>query len=332
MDKFSKMTRSSILYLGVVLMLMCSCSKKQVDQPAVNNLFDFGKSLALINDENLEESSGLAESFANPNLLWTHNDSGDKARIFLIDYEGKVKATVWLDSAKNRDWEDIAIGPGPEAGKNYLYIADIGDNESEFPYKYIYRIEEPLIDVSKTKDTTIQKVDVIKFQYPDGLRDAESLMIDPLSRDLFVISKRELRANVYRLPYPQITAGEMNAELSIQNLELDPSEIDTVRLNGEVLIRGYHPKYFYQIVAASISNDGTEVLVKSYSTVYYWKRESNETIPALLKRPPTVLPYIPEPQGEAITFSASGDGYFTINEKMRGKEQRLFFYKRKPQP
>jgi hypothetical protein len=314
----------------LALMLVACQTQKPAEVNTVNNTpFAVGIVQALITDETLDEASGLAASIANPGYLWTHNDSGDEARILLIDTKGILKATVRIAHAKNRDWEDMAIGPGPEAGKNYLYLGDIGDNEAEHPIKYIYRIEEPVIDLAKTSDTTIQQVDVIKFEYPDGMRDAESLLLDPLTRDLFVISKRELRCNVYRLPYPQSTHELVTAELTIDKIEFEPANSgDTIKTDDGILIKGYHPKFYYQIVGADISLSGEEVLVKSYSSVYYWKRQPNETIANVLQRPPTLLPYLPEPQGEAITFSHTGDGYYTINERMRGKEQTLIFYKR----
>jgi hypothetical protein len=323
------MFRIGFLVVAWSLLLLVSCKSNHEEAHVNNTLFEMGKALCVIHDDAIEEASGLAVSRSNPGLLWTHNDSGDKSRLFLIDTAGNIKATVWIDSARNRDWEDIAIGPGPVEGKTYLYIADIGDNEAEHRKKYIYRIEEPTINVSAQKDTILQKVDVIIFQYPDGLRDAESLMLDPVTKDLFVISKRELKANIYRLPYPQSTTEMITAELVIRKREFDKFKVDTIRSQDEVLIRGYHPKYFYQIVAADISPDGSEVLVKSYSAIYYWKREPLETISDLLLRSSIELPYDPEPQGEAITFDPNGKGYYTLNEKMRGMDQRLTFHKRK---
>lgn len=316
--------------LCLSVLLYFSCFRNQASNINFSDLFEAGTTLAIIQDEVLEETSGLAESIGNPGYLWTHNDSGDESRIFLIDKQGNVRVTVYIDSARNRDWEDIATGPGPEEGKNYIYIGDIGDNESEHRYKYIYRLEEPILDVRKTNDTIVGGVQRIKVKLPDGARDAESLLLDPVTRDLFIISKRELRANVYRIPYPQSTTEIVPAEKVISMLALDNvSKVDTIQKNGEVLVQGYHPKYYYQIVAADISSDGSEVLVKTYSSVYYWQRKPNESITDLLKRGPLTLRYDPEPQGEAITFDSNGSGYYTINEKMRGKEQRLIFYKRK---
>ena len=35
-----------------------------------------------------------------------------------------------LTGAKMRDWEDIAVGPGPEPNVDYLYVGAIGDNDA----------------------------------------------------------------------------------------------------------------------------------------------------------------------------------------------------------
>jgi hypothetical protein len=324
------MKRLVLALLLVTLISSCKEKKAPIEIASPNAPFEAGVTAATITDGTLEEASGLAASLTNDGYLWTHNDSGDGARLFLIDKNGVLQSVVKIANIKNRDWEDIAVGPGPEPGKSYIYIADIGDNESEFQYKYIYRIEEPAIDVSKTKDTIIQKVDIIKFEYPVGLRDAESLILDPITKDLFVISKRELRCNLYRMPFPQSTTEPIIAELALERIEFEQTiNGDTIKNGDEILIKGYHPKYYYQIVGADISPTGDELLIKSYSSVYYWKRQPNETIVDLIKRAPTLLPYNPEPQGEGIAFTSTGDGYYTLNERMRGKEQKLIFYKRR---
>jgi hypothetical protein len=49
--------------------------------------------------------------------------------------------------------------------------------------------------------------------------------------------------------------------------------------------------------------------------VYLWERKSGESISEALARIPVKLPYIPEPQGEAIGFQTDGEAYYTISEK-----------------
>ena len=50
---------------------------------------------------------------------------------------------IIIKPAVNRDWEDIALGNGPVAGTNYIYLADIGDNSIDSSQYYIYRFAEP---------------------------------------------------------------------------------------------------------------------------------------------------------------------------------------------
>jgi hypothetical protein len=272
----------------------------------------------------------MAESINSPGYLWVHNDSGDKTRLFLIDKQGKQKATIWLANATNRDWEDIAIGPGPEEGKSYVYVGDIGDNDQKYEFKYIYRIEEPVIDLRTTSDTTIIHVDRIEFRLPDGPQDTELLMIDPGTRDLYTVSKRKKKVNLYRLPYPQSTTAPLTAQIALGDRDFSKVDGETISQQGEeTLINGYNSQYYYQIVAGDISPDGREVLIKTYSAVYYWKKSGQESLIELLGEDPVRLPYEAEPQGEAIGFDAAGKGYFTISEK-RGKAlPHIIFYKRK---
>ena len=62
----------------------------------------------------MDETSGLVVSAKNPDTLWTNNDSGDSARVFAISPTGALRGIYPLDGATALDWEDIAIGPGPQ--------------------------------------------------------------------------------------------------------------------------------------------------------------------------------------------------------------------------
>jgi hypothetical protein len=304
---------SGLIFLVAVFLWACN---SHTPTPVNENLFEPGISLGQLADRAINEASGIAASRVNKGLLWTHNDSGDKARIFLIDSLGRTLMQVMLPGITNRDWEDMAVGPGPDSAKSYVYLAEIGDNDSRFEFKYIYRIEEP---VYKGADTVITAIDSLKFVYPDGNRDAETLLADPLTGDLYILSKREKKVNLYRLPFPQSVTEVITAELAVEGLDFH-------RLGEE---KGYHPRYFNQVVGGDISPDGWEVLVKDYSSVYYWKRKPGESIAALLQRTPEVLPYAPEARGEGIAFSVSGWGYYTLSEEVDGHIPHLVFYRRK---
>ena len=290
----------SLSLLLAIVLFTCS-SKKSFD----HGHFSIGISKGILDNAEIDEASGLVASMVNPGMLWTHNDSGDEARLFLIDTTGKHRATVHLEGIENRDWEDIGIGPGPKNGVSYIYIGDIGDNLGIFPYKYIYRIEEPTMTQkgSQAADTLITQIDSIRFRLADKPRDSEALFVDPFTKHIYIFSKRESeQVNVYRLANNGAKADTM-ATLVTQIP-------------------------YIQITAADITGDGTELLMKNYKNVYYWKRTSDEPIEKLLKKEPASLPYAAEPQGEAIAFDRAGRGYYTVSEVANHKRPHLMFYQR----
>lgn len=260
---------------------------------------DMGK----LQTHEIKEASGIAASRICDTLLWTHNDSGDDPRIFAISTTGVLRGTFHIPGANARDWEDIASGPGPDSSKNYLYVADIGDNLGLTPVKEVYRMEEPsLAGLAADLQGVVTKIDTLRFRLPDGSRDAEALMVDPRTRDYYVISKREDRVRVYLAKYPQ-------PRDRIQTLQA----VDTLDL--------------HKVVASDISPAGDKILVKNYDSVFLWNRGPHQSIAQALRAKPTVLPYDPEPQGEAICWNRAGSGYFTLSEKKK-KKQHLYFYGR----
>ncbi|MBN2012136.1 hypothetical protein JW960_22595 [candidate division KSB1 bacterium] len=262
------------------------------------------KVIGLLENDLITEASGLAASRQNVNVLWVHNDSGDEARIFAMTTEGKNLGIYTIEGATAIDWEDIAVGPGPLEECDYIYIADIGDNKAERSIKHIYRVVEPEVYASRApKDTVLTQVEQISFRYPDGKYDAEALMVDPITRDIYVITKREQHVRLYRLVFPQEVKKTNEAEF-ITELNLT------------------------DVTAADISATGGEILVKTYNMVYYWNRIPGRKLTDVLKKDtPQNLPYVPEPQGEAIAWHPNSLGFYTTSEEKGGMEAQLIFYK-----
>jgi hypothetical protein len=289
-----------ILGFLMVMLVFWSCHPGRASQEDSLGLFSGGEELGVV-DLRLEEASGLVASIKNPGYLWTMNDSGNPAEVFLLDSTGNIKMVCKLANILNRDWEEIAIGPGPEKGKNYLYVADIGDNLAQYAFKYIYRFEEPAL--SKGQEKLITKFDTLVLRMPDGRRDAEAMLLDPLNNDLFIVSKQEDSVGLYRARYPFIQ--------------------DTIRLEKVLTMP------FTQIAAGSVSADGNEVLLKDYAKIYYWKRSSGESLPALLAKKPMELSYRREPQGEAIAWSRDGSRFYTLSESRQKEKAHLIVHKRR---
>lgn len=287
-----------LAFLLVISFVLTSCSKK--GKRATSNSFDKGKKLAEVKSKRLEEASGLAASASHKGHFWTINDSGNKAEVLMVNDKLEILITCLLP-VKNRDWEDIAVGPGPVEGRSYIYVAEIGDNLAMYPYKHIYRFKEPIFGPSEK--VSITDFDTITFKLEDGVKDTEALMIDPKTKNLYVVSKRENPVYVYELTYPYSTRDTLTAK-------------KTVSIPHS------------QIVAADFSSDGKEVLMKNYENVFYWSLGEEPLLEALGKTP-AIVEYDKEPQGEAITFAKDGSGFYTISEMVKGEKSYLWFYPRK---
>src|SRR5262249_7387635 len=101
-----------------------------------------------VDSDAIFEASGLVASRAHSGVWWVHNDSGDSARVFAISSEGALLGTFQLAGASAQDWEDIALGPGPKSGVDYLYLGDIGDNGEARENIVVWRLEEPAVEVA----------------------------------------------------------------------------------------------------------------------------------------------------------------------------------------
>ena len=138
----------------------------------------------------------------------------------------------------------------------------------------------------------------------DKPRDTEALMVDPISRNIYLVTKREKSVMLYEIQFPFLT--------------------DTVAATSLIDLPLKH------IVAGDISPDGTEILLKSYNAIFYWKRSMGQSISDAMKLPATKLDYKHEPQGESIGWARDASGFYTLSENAKGERGKLLYYARKP--
>jgi len=255
-----------------------------------------------VTDPAIDEASGIAASRANPGEWWVHNDSGDSARFFLIDGSAKVRATVEVDGATAHDWEDIAVGApyrAPTGGS--VYLADIGDNGAMKPNGttrpdiQVYRVTEPVVPKGAAPTTLHVTAEKFTFTYPDGGHDAETLMVDPATNDLLIVTKNWSllgRSSIYRAP-----------------ADLKPGSTTVLQKVGDVKV----PRATL-VTGGDISTDGSVIALRSYTAVRLYKRTAGQSVAAALGSKPCTGPRPREKQGEAIGFALDGASYATISE------------------
>jgi hypothetical protein len=271
-----------IIALSAVLNSSCAMAV-QSDQ------FQPGREVGVVKSDLLREISGIVASRQNPGVLWVHNDSGDTARVFAINKTGDLLGICNIQGATNRDWEDIAIGPGPDPNQQCLYIGDVGDNGAKRREVTVYRVPEPRVGEATFGTMSIGPAEAIRLTYPGGPRDAETLLVDPQTRDIYIIAKRELFSKVYRAGYPQSTT--------------EPTQMEAVT----VLPWGF-------ATGGDVSPDGSRVMVRGMFNTSMWVRPAGKPLWRAFVGEQTPLPLVAEPQGEAICFDSNGLGYFTISE------------------
>jgi hypothetical protein len=286
-----------------MILVSLACSSKKIERENPSNEFLPGVKLAELKNKRLSEVSGMVASAANPGYLWVLNDSQNGNQVFLIDEKYDIKLTCPLANVENRDWEDIAVGPGPDSTKTYVYVAEIGDNDAKYPYKYIYRFEEPTLSEG-ARELPITSFDTITFTLAGKQKDSEALLLDPKTKDLYIISKREQPVFIYKLTYPYSTKDTIAAD-----------EVGSLPLT--------------QIVAADFSSDRSEILMKNYEHVYYWTMLPGKSVVESLQQKPKELAYEEEPQGESITWARDGSGYYTTSELNKGEKSYLIYYARR---
>ena len=232
----------------------------------------------------IDEASGIVQSTRNPGVYWIHNDSGDSARAFAVAPNGELVATLTFDTTAPVDVEDIAI-EDVSAEASYLYLADIGDNAAARASLTIHRVAEPKLDGTTAIAATSEKM---RVRYADGPQDAETLLFDPETRELVIVTKTFGVAAVHRVG-PFVAGGDATTEKI--------ASIDVALATG-----------------GEIARDGRRIGVRNYGRGYLWTRAPGEALAAALARPPCDLPLATERQGESFAFLADGSGYVTVSE------------------
>lgn len=249
----------------------------------------------------LEGPSGIAASRAHAGVLYAHLDAGGGAVVYAMTYAGKALGAYTLMGITATDWEDIALGPC--ASGDCIYVGDIGDNAARMggttrTQIQVLRVAEP--NVSMTQAATQQMlgdVTVLRFTYPDKAHDAETLMVDPVTKDILIITK-ETDGNSTIFRAAATTPADTPTVLEkVGNVQIGAS--------GQAA----------QASAGDISPTGDRFIVRSYTAILLWPRAA--TLAATFAAMPKMVPSPTETQGEGLTFTADGKAWLSAGERSR---------------
>ncbi len=177
--------------------------------------------------DSITESSGIEVN--NSNSIWTHNDSGDKARIYKIDTLGNLLRILNFKNTNAIDCEDIT-----QDNLGNYYLGDFGNNNNDRTNLRIYKIPNPDLIVG---DSVLPQV--IHFHYPDQDSfppalvnqnfDCEAMF--HFNGNLYLFSKNRgvsKYSRMYRLPdtagtYTATLVDSISTEAWVTSADISPS-------------------------------------------------------------------------------------------------------------
>ncbi len=283
--------------VGSLLLLNACGLSAQTTQPV--DYADTPEALATVQDERIVEASGIVASRVNAGCHYVHNDSGDLARVFLIDRAGRTRLVIQLKGIQSVDAEDIAIAPGAKAGTYDVCLADIGDNSATRHNVAIYRFAEVALPGQTTDAITVDAT-AYTLRYPDGPTNAEAFFVHPRTGDGYVLTKRlDGRPRLYKLAAPWDAKAETTLT-PVKTIDLPPA-LPLARI----------------VTAADISPDGLRVAVRCYLNGWEWRLPTDtpdKDFEHIFDSPLVGLALPPERQGEALCYAADGQALLTVSE------------------
>lgn len=262
------------------------------------------KVIGTIKSSDITESSGLAASRCQSNVLWTHNDSGDDAFVYALDHAGNSLGTWKVPNSRNLDWEDIAAYKDT-AGKCFLYIGEIGDNKTKRHEHIVYRVTEPVIvpenaNSNRKAPVITANAEVLRFSYPDYDQDAEALMVHPKTGDIYVVTKRVSGpAGVYRIKPEFASAHAVKAD--------SVAEVSMPAIPNGLITGG------------DISPDGTRVILCDYARGYELRLPAGEqNFDVVWAQKPQPVELGDRANGESVAYAADGTAIYATSEKRKG--------------
>ncbi|MCF7786326.1 MAG: hypothetical protein K9N47_09395 [Prosthecobacter sp.] len=298
--------KAALVQFALILTAVSACCGQSVGAWPEKPVPSTSKQIAILEDKRLNESSGLALGVRDPSIFWTMNDSGGEPCVFAIDRSGKTRAKVRVRDAANFDWEDIASGKD-EKGTPTLFIGDIGDNLFLRASIQVYQIPEPEIKaagqpVAETETATPQ---IWRAYYPDGRRNAESLLVHPLTRRLYILTKSD-DGKCALYAFPQLLQPKVSMVLE-----------KVADLAFPTLIRvGKSPHDNCMTTGACFAPDGSRMVVSTYSSLYEWLLPKEKTLAEALQQAPVRIEPELLRQAEGVCYDSDSRTLWIISEHL----------------
>lgn len=286
-------------YALLVVLCLCGC-RSQSTQPLPPQPADAPAGWVLrcaMNNPDIPESSGLAESRVTPGVWFTHNDSDNAQEFYAITETGERRG-AWRIPGITATWEDSDIEDLASliyAGKPCLIIGDCGDTTTK-PYRtgiQLYIVADP---GAGKPGTTIDAEALLRIDasYPDGPRDCESIAVSPDNSTVYLLEKT----------------------LPLQSSRMYCIDLTKCEPGQPVEATPFATLPFSMATAMDLRPDGNALAVLTYGMIYFYEKSAEEPLLAMFSRKPQMIPIPVLAQAEALGWSRDGTRLLISSERL----------------
>lgn len=255
-----------------------------------------------LDNEQLTEASGLA--FGNrSDVLFSINDSGNAPELFALGTDGRDLGVWSIDYPGMHDFEDLASFELD--GEAYLLVADTGDNFNWRPHLVLFAIPEP--DLDSIGEVLVPSW-TTRFRFAEGYRDIEGVAVDEKEEAVYLISKRRIPAEMFRVP---LKSEEIATAAKVATMRGIPKPTDRdLREDSKWGESSSSPTAF--------DLQGRSAMVVTYKEAYLYRRPFRTSWDEVFKGLPIRVP-LPEIWGlESGAFDPTADVFYVTGEREDG--------------
>ncbi len=146
-------------------------------------------------DKRLPGIAAMASSTRHPGVLWVHSTERYTPKIYALDTATcAIRATLTLKDASGREITGMAMSRDNK-GRPVIVVGDVGDSLDARPYVRIHEVLEPRALVDRTVAVRTWRV-----KYPDGPRNAQTILATPKGSRLWIVTAQTLGGKVFAVP------------------------------------------------------------------------------------------------------------------------------------
>jgi hypothetical protein len=258
-----------------------------------------GEEQCTSDDYRLQALSGMVahdDGYVVVNDGNSRNIGFDAMAVLFLDQGCQIVDHIPLPD--QRDPEDLAY----DREGDVLWVADTGDNFEVTGFE-----ERPNVALWRI-DLADRNPVIYRFDYRDGAKDAEALVLDGDGTPIIVTRALSGEpAGLYRPAGELVPSQGPEDTVPLERVgEFSPPDTGAEHSMGRIARR--------VITGGANSPDGSRVALRTYTDAFEFDVSDGDVVAAITSQEPRITPLPDEPWGESITYTTDGEHFLTVSD------------------